>query len=213
MKLKIVCISDTHNQLRKVVDKIPDGDVLLFAGDMSFTGRIDEISKFNTDIGRLSHGIKIGIAGNHDWLFEREPILARSLCTNFKYLEDEEYILPNGMKVYGSPWQPEFNAWAFNLSRLDGSLTEKWAKIPEDTDILITHGPPKGILDMNMDGDWCGCAELKARIRNLPKLKLHVFGHIQCNTGKYYDGRVNYFNASICDELYNPVNTPLTITL
>lgn len=211
--MKIVCISDTHNQLDKVVESIPNGDVLLHAGDMTFMGEENEIKKFNSDIGRLPHGIKIAIAGNHDWLFERDNRLARSLCTNFVYLEDEEYILPNGLKVYGSPWQPEFCNWAFNLSRITGELTEKWAKIPEDTDILITHGPPHGILDMSRSGEQCGCQELRERIRGLKKLKLHVFGHIQCNTGKYYDGRVHYFNASTCDEQYRPVNPAMVIEL
>lgn len=211
--MRVVLISDTHLQHNF---SVPDGDVLIHSGDATWVGNVQEVSKFNNWLGTLPHPVKIFCAGNHDIGFERDPALFRSLISSAVYLQDEAYQLPNGMKVWGSPYQPEFGSgWAFNLSRYDGSLESRWARIPEDTNILITHGPPHGIGDLTT-GEYgppekVGCYDLNLRVQKLTQLKLHVFGHIHCSYGVYKRGEVTYVNASICNERYKPVNKPVVI--
>src|SRR2546430_16820633 len=124
--MRIVCISDTHSRHDRI--EVPPGDILIHAGDATMTGRMEELARFNHWLGRLPHHYKIFIAGNHDWLFEKEPTLAESLITNAMYLRDSAARI-EGLKFYGSPWQPRFMHWAFNLAR--GQATgRKWDLIP-----------------------------------------------------------------------------------
>jgi Icc-related predicted phosphoesterase len=108
-------------------------------------GEKDCIKDFDDWLGTLPHKHKIVICGNHDLCFEDNPKEARKLMKNAHYLEDETIEI-EGLKFYGSPWQPEFHNWAFNLNRGE-EIKKKWDLIPNDTDVLITHGPPYGILD------------------------------------------------------------------
>lgn len=221
--MRIVCISDTHNRLDEV--NVPDGDVLIHAGDATMGGKLKELTKFNFDLGKLSHKYKFICAGNHDWLFEKEPSFARSLITNGTYLQDQEIIV-DGVKFYLSPHQPVFYNWAFNLKR-GAQLRQKWMLIPQDTDVLVTHGPPLGFGDTvtrDMGINWesgegndfgyrtehVGCADL-AEIIEKVKPKIHVFGHIHVAYGVYYGEHTMYVNASICDEKYYPSNKPIVI--
>lgn len=206
--MKIVLLSDTHNKLSALIDKIPEGDLLLHAGDISYLGSEEEIKLFSRSIDKISHRFTKGIvmcAGNHDFLFQTNRTLACSLLPeSVTYLCDQETII-DGVKIYGSPWQPEFFDWAFNLPR--GPALEKvWAKIPEDVDILITHGPVYGILDKCPDGHHAGCVDLLNRVRILQPA-LFVHGHIHDPGGNYeLLGDTVIVNASICDERYRPVN-------
>ncbi len=141
---RIVCLSDTHNCNEQIA--LPDGDILIHAGDATIRGTIDEIVLFNEWFANLPHRRKIFVAGNHDWLFETNNAYARNLLSReIIYLQDSSVEI-EGLKIYGSPWQPRFFDWAFNLNR-GAELAEKWKLIPGDTDVLITHGPPFGILD------------------------------------------------------------------
>ncbi len=110
-----------------------------------------------------------------------------------------------GLNLWGSPWTPFFNGWAYNFPPpLLGGLEDAkqhWAQVPADTDILITHGPPRGILDRNLRGEPCGCAALRAELdsgRIAPKV--HVFGHIHPARGKETPGRTTFVNAAATDE-------------
>ena len=143
--MKIVCLSDTHNCNQEIT--VPDGDILIHAGDATIRGTQTEVEDFLAWFSSLPHQHKVFVAGNHDWLFETDNRFARLLTANYKikYLEDS-FTDIEGLKIYGSPWQPRFFDWAFNLNR-GGELAEKWKLIPADIDILITHGPPNGILD------------------------------------------------------------------
>lgn len=177
-------------------------------------GRVEEIAKFDHWLGRLPHHVKILIAGNHDWLFEQEPALAESLITNAIYLRDSS-VTVGGLKFYGSPWQPRFMHWAFNLSR-GAEIKEKWDLIPADTDVLITHGPPLGILDQVprdlTDGyEHTGCEELLPAVQRI-KPKLHVFGHIHEGYGVERRDGITFVNACVCDAAYRPVNPAIVIT-
>ena len=214
--MRIVCISDTHNFNEHVI--VPDGDVLVHSGDATITGTAEEVSRFADWFQSLPHRNKIFVAGNHDWLFERDPAEARTLLgSEIIYLQDSA-IKIGGTKFYGSPWQPRFYDWAFNLNR-GLELTAKWSLVPDDTSVLITHGPPKGILDrvpraFGFDNE--GCEDLLARVRELAslgKLRAHLFGHIHFGYGVHEEFGVKFVNASICDEEYSATNFPVVFDI
>ena len=159
--MKLTFISDTHNKHKLLTGDLPGGDILIHSGDISSMGYKHEIESFLTWFDKIdNYDTKVFIAGNHDWGFQTKPDQCRGLLTGYKtvdYLEDEELVLyldgPNGdkpeenIRIYGTPWQPEFYNWAFNLPKNGPGLQSKWNMIPENTDILITHGPAYGFLD------------------------------------------------------------------
>ncbi|HEX6280311.1 MAG TPA: metallophosphatase domain-containing protein [Pyrinomonadaceae bacterium] len=214
--MRIVCISDTHDGDEQIA--VPDGDLLIHSGDATTVGTLEQLRAFNGWFSGLPHKNKIFVAGNHDWLFEKKNDLARRLLDpSINYLQDSSIEI-DGLKIYGSPWQPRFFDWAFNLNR-GTEMAEKWAMIPDDIDILITHGPPHGILDLVPRKGWdenTGCEELRKRVEQIAthgRLKLHVFGHIHCGYGVHDEFGVKFINASTCDERYNPTNLPIVVDL
>lgn len=211
---RIVAISDTHSRHPQFTE-IPDGDILIHAGDATVRGDVMEIVEFNRWLGTLPHKHKIFVAGNHDFLFERAPELARNLMSNAIYLLDSFRIV-EGLKIYGSPWQPRFFDWAFNLDR-GAEIRRKWEMIPEDTDVLITHGPPKGIRDFVIDRwtgtyETVGCEELLPIVQRI-KPRVHIFGHIHLAYGQENHDGTTFINASSCNEAYKIVNAPIVIDL
>lgn len=206
--MRIVCISDTHG-LHHHVD-VPAGDLLVHAGDFTTHGTWQDLDDFNAWLGALPHRHKIVVAGNHDFCCERDPAEARARLSACTYLFDSACEI-DGLNVYGSPWQPWFHDWAFNLPR--GSRLEvKWRLIPESTDILITHGPPACILDVVAAGTNAGCEALRDRVEGLQP-RCHIFGHIHEGYGALAANTVRYINASICNVDYIPANPPITIDL
>jgi Icc-related predicted phosphoesterase len=155
------------------------------------------------------------ICGNHDWLGERNPQLMRQMCLDngITYLEHSSVEI-EGNVIFGSAYTPEFGGWAYNVPR-GQPLKEKWAQIPDNTNILITHGPPMGILDVvpNPPRKRAGCQDLYNRIQELKQLKLHVFGHLHMNHGYIKVNDITYINASICTEEYKPINEPIIFHL
>ncbi len=210
--MTIVCISDTHNRHDEI--NVPVGDILIHAGDATTIGNLPQITAFNRWFSSLPHKHKLFIAGNHDWMFETNPTFAQSLLDkSIHYLQDS-FINIEGLKIYGSPWQPRFYDWAFNLNR-GAELAEKWKLIPNDTDILITHGPPNGILDevpRKFFVENTGCEELRKVVEKI-KPKLHVFGHIHCGYGQTEQFGTKFVNASTCDEEYQPTQLPIVVDL
>lgn len=219
--MRLVIVSDTHNKLKSI--RIPSGDILIHAGDATMGGTIPEISKFIEELDALPHPKKIIVSGNHDWLWQNAPYTAESmLADNMTYLEDEAIEI-DGLKFYGSPWQPEFFNWAFNLT--DERLKMVWDMIPDDTDVLITHGPPFGILD-SLQGsnyvsskryyknDWnrVGCIHLRNKVEKVSP-KLHVFGHIHEGYGTIKHMKTTFINAAIMDGQYFPVNDPFVVDI
>ena len=190
--MRIVCVSDTHGWHRDLA--VPDGDLLVHAGDVTRKGELDTVADFDRWLGSLPHRHKVVICGNHDFCFQEQPHAARALLTTAVYLEDNSVTL-GGLTVYGSPWQPWFGGWAFNLPR-GPELAAVWAKIPDRTDILITHGPPAGILDRTHRGDNVGCADLLARVLEV-RPRLHVFGHIHEAAGLLDLDGTTFVNASV----------------
>lgn len=204
--LTIVAISDTHGLHRKL--DVPPGEVLVHAGDIAYSGPWSELESFNDWLGGLPHRHKVVIAGNHDFWFQREPEKARATLTNAIYLQDEAVEL-QGLTIYGSPWQPKFGGWAFNLPR-GPELAQVWAKIPEGIDILLTHGPPAQILDRTAHGHFAGCEELAKRVA-VVKPRFHIFGHIHEGYGQRRVGTTEFVNASCADLRYRLSNPPVVL--
>lgn len=191
--MKIVAISDTHSKHRDLI--VPDGDVFVHAGDISnFNRSRNHYVDFNDWIKELPHKYKLVLPGNHDERLERHPDEIPELTSNYIYMHEKEIVI-DGIKFYGSSWQPVFFDWAFNLPRGE-KLAEKWAKIPEDTDVLLTHCPPQQICDWT-GSEEVGCDELQKRVLKIQP-KLHIFGHVHESCGKYMKfGPTLFFNVSM----------------
>ena len=234
--MKITFISDTHTQHKKI--ELPGGDILIFSGDFMGSGyRVYEAQSFLKWFSEQPYKYKIFIAGNHDRYCENNPELFEALVDDYVdqnviYLKDD-MIEVEGLKIYGTPWQPYFCNWAFNISESD-RLISLYQNIPEDLDILITHCPPYNTLDkthitpayydntINCGEEPLGSKELETVLSELGehRPKIHCFGHIHGDGGnivglpyltKPYPGGVCYINASVCDENYNPINKIVTI--
>lgn len=181
--MKIWHISDTHTYHNLLI--VPEVDMVIFSGDMSIPRElpfsINQCMDFIEWFAKLPIKHKVCIAGNHDIAIERKAVNGGDMMSKgIIYLENNSTII-EGIKIWGSPITPSFGiGWAFNRKR--DKLYDLWASIPDDTDIVISHGPPKGILDhsYNQDGnvyERCGCAALAKRMRLLEP-KLCLFGHI-----------------------------------
>ena len=217
--MKITFISDTHNKHKQITEDLPGGDLLIHAGDISSMGYKHEIQQFCKWFNSVeNYTVKTFIAGNHDFGFQREPEMAKEVVNSYKdivYLQDSflgyGVDMENYVKIYGSPWQPEFHSWAFNLPKDGWELEQSWEEIPEDTDILVTHGPAFGYLDTIMGQyDNLGCELLTKRIKTI-KPKIHVCGHIHSGYGYVFDGDTHFINASVLDEQYQYTQKPLTV--
>ena len=267
--VRFVAISDTHSAERRRPDKplaVPEGDVLLHAGDFSQTGdprevcgpsrrlprlrercsppslspppcqpSMRQVESFCAWFGSLPHPRKILIAGNHDltlhaasygqasrlygqghaaagWGADQRALCERARAAiqaipNCEYLEDAGTSV-RGVRVWGSPWQPEFCEWAFNLPR-GAPCREKWALIPEGTDVVMTHGPPLGHGDLCASGHRAGCLDLLDELQSRVRPRYHVFGHIHEGYGASTDGQTTYLNASSCTLQYRPDHAAL----
>jgi len=154
---------------------------------------------------------KVVIAGNHDFCFEDDRKEAAEQCLTNKdiiYLNDTGTTI-EGLKLWGSPVQPEFFNWAFNRERGE-DICKHWGLIPDDTDILITHGPAFGILDRVMEGEKVGCRDLLDRVKKI-KPKIHAFGHIHEDYGVFEQGGTTFVNASNVNRNYWLVNPPIVV--
>uniref|UniRef100_A0A1I7RRW3 Metallophos domain-containing protein n=2 Tax=Bursaphelenchus xylophilus TaxID=6326 RepID=A0A1I7RRW3_BURXY len=224
-KVRFVCISDTHGKLDEIVDVVPDGDVLIHAGDFTNYGDVSEVINFNQAMGMLPHKHKIVIAGNHELGFEDGEEMtvqqlaglnmlginkAYELLTNCTYLCDRQIEL-YGLKIYGTPWHP-MPGYSFFRDR-GAALLQKWDRIPSKVDVLITHTPPLGHGDFNawnkLDGILAGCAELLNTVEYRVKPKYHVFGHVHQRHGATTNGKTTFINASICDHKLNTIYPPI----
>jgi predicted phosphodiesterase len=216
--MRITVISDTHKKHHQLTNDLIGGDLIIHAGDISSMGTIEEIADFCNWYNSLrGYSASVFIAGNHDWGFQNS-IQVKGLVNSYEwitYLQDSSMTfltkdLNESCKIWGSPWQPEFFNWAFNLPRNGEDLREKWFWIPNDTDILITHGPPYGILDISSYGGVNAGCELLMESVSVKKPKIHIFGHIHSAFGYKYHNGTHFINASMLDERYNYSRKPLT---
>ena len=207
--MRVAAISDLHGFLPDV----PSCDVLLIAGDvcpvedhaLDYQRRWLE-GPFDGWLRGLDAGAIVGIAGNHDFIAESDPDLMRSLP--WTYLCDET-VDAGGLRIHGSPWTPTFMDWAFMQDEAD--LAAVWALVPPDVDVLVTHGPPFGHGDLAVHGLRVGSHTLAARLPELERLRLHVFGHIHEGWGsRDTDGDTTIANVSYVDFDYRPVQ-PATV--
>ena len=208
--MKVVCISDTHgNNLSNI--KIPNGDILIHTGDFTKFGSFKEVFEFNKQLGLYPHKYKIVIAGNHDIIlddkyyhkylndvniFKRNGKDPKQMLNNCIYLNNESVVI-NGYNFYGSPYQPYFKNMGFNLERHSIEIKENWEKIPENTDILLTHTPPFGYGDYSEKGVNLGCKDLLNQIKKI-RPKYNIYGHIHEGYGIYLDDDTCFINSSSC---------------
>jgi len=214
--MKLVIISDTHGLHGQMTNTLPDGDVLIHCGDVSNVGRPDQILDFIAWFCSHPHPHKIFIGGNHDFGLENKFLMVEQaladLPENVHYLEDSGVEI-NGIKFWGMPWTPKFYDWAFMTFTAEEAI-KKAAMIPVDTEVLISHGPPFGVLDIvTYGGSHVGCLHLAERLHHLPMLKLHAFGHIHEEYGSALvtEGNALYVNASTCTLRYTPTNPPIVV--
>jgi Icc-related predicted phosphoesterase len=205
--MRIVLISDTHGLHHQL--EVPGGDLLIHAGDFTFYSKPPSIlDDFNAWLGSLPHRHKIIIPGNHEFILE-EP-RSRSAITNAILLVDSG-VEVEGLKIWGSPVTPLYGG-AFGKSRAE-DCKKHWAQIPEDLDILVTHGPPLGILDQGPGSERHeGCPELREAVL-LARPQLHVFGHIHAGYGTLRTSDTLFVNASLLDEDGGVSRKPVVIDL
>lgn len=214
--VRITFISDTHRKHKLLNGDLPGGDILIHSGDISSLGREAEVTEFINWFETAPYTHKVFISGNHDFCFEEKHGWLLEIFETLQqhkssiiYLEDSGVEL-FGLKIYGSPWQPRFHDWAFNADRGE-DIKKHWDKIPVGTDILITHGPPFGILDQAR-GLPLGCEELYKRVIEIKPL-IHCFGHIHPGYGDRSFNDTLFLNAAILDDNYEYSHKPLTIDL
>lgn len=211
--MKIVAISDVHGFHEDI--EIPDGDVLICAGDMLRAGTQHELNQLNEWLRKQPHQDKIYVAGNHDWCFQTHKEESKQILTNAMYLEDSGLEI-QGQLFWGSPWTMRFGNWAFMLNS-EAQLIRKWELIPPFVNVLITHSPPMGILDealviasnMTQYSQSVGSQTLRRKVDATNGLQAHIFGHIH----NAYGQEPPFYNVSVCDEKYEPVNAATVIEL
>jgi Icc-related predicted phosphoesterase len=215
---RITTISDTHNKHKQLTPFLPGGDILIHAGDISSLGHKHEITEFCKWFDKIdNYDLKVFIAGNHDYGFEKRVNETMEIVNSYKtitYLQDDWVGFQKNdlreIRIWGSPWQPEFYNWAFNLPRKGAGLLSKWEMIPEDTDILITHGPAYGYVDMVIGQyEHLGCELLIDRI-GVVKPDIHICGHIHSGYGYATNGKTHFINASVLNEGYTFTQNPIT---
>lgn len=204
--MKLVLVSDTHG----ACINIPKCDILIHAGDIctsqSFHYQIVLLNKFQSWLQTLTTRC-VFVPGNHDLIFEKSKHLANLSCD----ILIDKLIEINGLKIYGSPWQLPFGEnWAFNTS--EEQLEKKYSLIPNDTDVIISHGPPYGFGDKIINGFHVGSKSLLNVIKKINP-KLVVTGHVHEGYGIYKYKKTTIVNASIMDVDYQPINKPIEIEL
>ncbi len=209
--MKITFFSDTHNQHSRI--SFTSGDVLVFCGDLTTRGALSEVKDFSDYVKNLNYNHKIVIAGNHDFCFEdQRRVEAEKILTdnNLIYLNDTGVEI-DGVLFWGSPIQPWYHDWAFNRPR--GEVIKKhWDLIPINTNVLITHGPPFGILDLCSDGGRVGCHDLLESVKKI-KPQINAFGHIHESYGTDELDGIKFINASSLNKSYKQTNLPISIDL
>lgn len=229
--MRIVGISDTHliDVLRGETVIVPDGDVLVHCGDATMRGTYQEVAQFATRFDRYPHKHKLFVPGNHDWQFQIEHEKGNKFSeVSWADILIDSGVTIDGVKFWGSPWQPEFCNWAFNLPR-GPELKKHWDLIPSDTKVLVTHTPPMGILDGVWNTRWeydketkrqemhryqehVGCADMLLAVQRV-KPKLHIFGHVHSAYGRVDGPETTFVNCALANEKYHLVHQPVVIDL
>jgi Icc-related predicted phosphoesterase len=235
--MKVAVFSDTHTKHKQI--ELPECDIAIFAGDLTSVGHKHEVESFLNWYGKQNQcKQKVFIAGNHDKSFDRKffhsfedhdlfkenedigkpgwliDMLDRArVMFNIYYLENESIML-EGLKIWGSPMTPSFyrQYWAFNADRNE-EIKSYWDKIPKDANIIVTHGPVRGKLDyIPESSEYVGCVDLKDKIEEINPI-MFICGHIHSGRGIYNTDKTLYVNASIMDNSYNKQGDPMLFNI
>lgn len=207
--MDLVILGDTHELHREV--EVPAGDILIFTGDLSmFSKHMSAIEDFNDWLGELPHRWKLVIPGNHEFFLEAAP-RKRSMLSNAKVLIDEAIGI-NGLKIYGSPVTP-LGGGAFGMPSTEERVRH-WTGIPDDVDVLVTHGLPRGICDLSPgQHEPAGDPELMSRIKELASLRLHCFGYIHGGYGMLEQDGVLFVNAALMGPMGDIEHAPVVLRM
>lgn len=206
----MVAISDVHGKWKKL--KIPSCDLLISAGDYSFQGEPHMVRDFHAWLNEQDAGHIISVQGNHEtWVeknWDQAKAIALEACPAVHFI-DEGLIEIEGKKIWCSAVTPWFYDWAWNVQR-GPDIKRHWDKIPNDVNMIVTHGPAYGILDVVPAADGSprgrvGCQDLLDAIRRI-KPDIHICGHIHHSYGQEHIDGTSFYNVSICDEMYYPSN-------
>ena len=215
--MKITTVSDTHGfhfgVERWIIDCAPrspdEKSLIIHAGDCTSLGTEAQFEQFCDWYGQLPFTYKVLTPGNHDLVAEKMPGFVKEVAEKrgIIYLDNSGCTV-EGIKIWGSPFTPIYGRWAFMKPR--DQMASVWEQIPDDTEILVTHGPAHRILDKVKEGQRVGCEALAARIEELKtkSLRYHICGHIHEAHGMWARGDVSFINASICNLYLVPVNIP-----
>ena len=208
-RMRIVVISDTHGGHEEL--GVLDGDVLIHCGDVEHLFRVDPraVGKIDDWFGRQHFERIFVIGGNHDLGIEAMVRDGLSPLANATWLHDRAEVF-KGIRFYGSSWVPMLDGHAFFAD--DDRLKRAWAQIPDDTDVLITHTPPAGILDVSSSGMRLGCAHLASRLAEISP-RLHCFGHVHNSAGQRVVGTTTSLNASSVDSSFRIAHALILIDL
>ena len=209
--MRLVLTSDTHGKLPPDLI-LPEGDILIHAGDATMSGTLHEMRQFAAWMKIQPHAVKLFVPGNHDFIFQPEGRLYDDAIDAMRDAGVEvlidRLVFAKGLAFYGSPWTPEFGRWAFELPKSGPEIAGKWAKIPDDLDVLITHGPPWGILDVVTSGEHAGCEMLRERLDGMKHPpRLHAMGHLHEARGSLVLGATTFMNVAALDERYRLVGS------
>lgn len=216
--VRIVATSDCHGMLQPGM--LPRGDILVLAGDICrnyvnshqflYENQRDSLMQkmylrgLDEMLSKLGYKQIVAIAGNHDWVFALDPTV-RDAIPHIRYLYGESAEF-EGIKFWGGPWTRNYNDWAFQFPRPDEErLAECWEGIPEGTDVVITHSPPIGILDLTRRASNKGCPALRERVRQV-KPKLHIFGHVHEAYGREEHEGTCFANVALNTRDLEPTN-------
>ncbi len=215
-EIKIIHYSDTH-EYNRIFDSAPEANLFIHTGDLTGMGGIPELQEVAEKLQEIQHRYDkmIVIPGNHDWGFQHHEQFMRQIFKDMVVLINEPYEY-EGVKFWGSPITPIFSYWAF-MKNADDRYS-LFQQVPEDTKVLLTHGPAYKVLDevaeIHYDRsriDNAGCLHLFDRIQQI-KPRLHLFGHIHEGYGHLKFLHTDHVNSSIMDGHYRPVNKPHLIT-
>lgn len=207
--MRIVIVSDTHGSHEELGTL--SGDVLIHCGDFcdGFNPNRSDIDNTDRWFAKQQFEAILCVGGNHDFVAEELESRNEPVFEHATYLTDSSTTI-GGIHFYGAPWVPELDRWAYFLP--DAELKQKWDLIPENTDVLITHTPPLGILDKPRSGISIGCSHLRAKLENLDLL-IHCFGHVHASYGQLNSSKTRFVNATVVDSDFVVANQPVTIDL
>ena len=207
--VRVTVISDTHMQHERL--SLPEGDLLIHCGDIFdlYSRNPADLREMDAWFARQPFDKIVCTGGNHDHLLEHAIGLLAQPFRHAQYLQDQT-IRYRGLSIFGAPWVPGLPTHAFPKSR--SGLEEAWARIPTGVDILITHTPPRGILDRSSRGLSFGCPELASQLQRISP-KVHCFGHVHASAGQTMRGQTLFINAASVGRGATAMRPPISFSL